>query len=161
MKKDPHSRLFSLYPLAQLASACLAGVVVSHSITIKLTLPITAFAVCSVVALALFARQKLKASGCTILSAMFFAGLSLAIIEQGTTPTDSLKRLLDGGVLDQQRQVLLMGVLDSPPEFARDRITLSCELRVLLLEKLREGRRVWSLCSRLSEPARASKNIAN
>ena len=132
MKKNPHSRLFSLYPLTQLASACLAGVVVSQSITIKLTLPITACAVCSVGALALFARRKLKAAGLTILSAIFFAGLLLAIIEQRITPTDSVKRFLDEGMIDPQRQVLLTGVLDSPPEFARDRLHLRLRVESLV-----------------------------
>ncbi|HEY5446095.1 MAG TPA: ComEC/Rec2 family competence protein, partial [Pyrinomonadaceae bacterium] len=132
MKKNPHSRLFSLYPLTQLASAYLAGVVVSHSITIKLLLPINACAVCSVGALALFARRKLKAAGLTILSAMFFAGLLLAIIEQRTTPTDSVKRFLDEGMIDPQKQVLLTGVLDSPPEFARDRLHLTLRVESLV-----------------------------
>src|SRR5436309_1588552 len=124
MKQNPHGRLFSLYPLAQLALAFTAGVFISNVIVIKLAAPISFCAVCSLLAFVAFAKRKLWLSGLALLSAMFFAGASLAVIEKSTSPADSVKRLLLAGLVEEEEQLTLTGVLNGPPEFARDRVYL-------------------------------------
>ena len=56
------------------------------------------------------------------LSSAFFAGASLASIQRTATSPDSLKQLLANGVIDEGQSLILTGVLEGPPEFARDRV---------------------------------------
>lgn len=97
-------------------------------------------AVCSALAVVLLLRQRGQTAGLMLLSAMFFAGVSLAVLEQRRDELRELERFVD-------RSVTLTGVLDGPPEVARDRIYLSLrveridaeimERRVSLLAPLR------------------------
>ena len=109
---NPHRSVFSQHPLAQFAIAFAAGITAAQGLPV--TLSIVAGLVCSVIALLLVATKKLPAAGIALLLAMFFVGATLAKFERRagvTQPTGD--------------DVNVTGVLDGPPQFARDRIYLS------------------------------------
>lgn len=125
MNKNPHRRPFSLYPLAQLSLAYIAGVFISNSLGLRPAAPIIASAVSSVLALVMLLRQRLKSAGPALLLAILFAGAALAAIEKGTNDANSLRQLFATRIIDEQQQLTLTGVLDGPPEFAHDRLHLT------------------------------------
>jgi hypothetical protein len=122
--QKPHARLFSHYPLMQLAVAYSAGVLVANVLTPSRSVPLILCAASSLLASAALFGKRLTLAGVALLSALFFAGASLATIQRTATPPDSLKQLLANGVIDEGQSLLLTGVLEGPPEFARDRIYL-------------------------------------
>src|SRR5262245_60800056 len=127
---NPHARLFSHYPLFQVALAFAAGVMTTAFVSIPLILATVACAVTSLFALAAFMKSRRKVSGVSILLSIFFAASSLSLLEKRPRP-NSLKQLLENGCLEQGQSALLTGVLDRPPELSRDRIYL-----VLRLEEI-------------------------
>jgi competence protein ComEC len=64
----------------------------------------------------------------------------LAVMERQSSGTSDVRRLLDE---DESKTLVLTGVLDGPPEFARDRVYLS--LRVERIAELNASGRVWLL----------------
>ncbi len=122
MKTNPHERLFSHYPLFQLAPAFAGGVYLSTYLITTSTLVLTACAVCTVVTLLMVVTKHPRPAGLALLSAMFFAGASLAVLEKSSSNSDDLKRLLDSA--GEKQAYVLTGVLTGPPEFARDRLYL-------------------------------------
>jgi competence protein ComEC len=124
MKRNPHQRLFSLYPLFQLCLAFAAGVLASNLQIVRFPGLIVVCAVSSLFGLAIFAKEKLRLAGLSLLISFFFAGATLAVIEDRTKPPNSLQQLFDNGCLSAEQPAVLTGVLDQPPEFARDRIYL-------------------------------------
>jgi competence protein ComEC len=120
----------------QLASAYSAGVLVANVLALSRAWPLSLCAVSSLLAFAALFGKRLTVAGLALLSAIFFAGASLAAIERTTTAPDSLKQLLDSGVIDDRQSLTLTGVLDGPPEFARDRVYL-----LLRVEKV--AKREW------------------
>ena len=77
------------------------------------------------------ARQKLLLAGLTVLSAYFFSGASLAAIEKSVGAPNGVKQLFAAGLLDGEKHLLVTGVLDRPPEFARDRIFMVLQVESL------------------------------
>src|SRR5690242_3561742 len=110
---NPHRSVFSQHPLAQLAVAFGAGVCVARYFPISAML--IAGAVCSALAVVLLLKKKLPAAGFMLLLAMFFAGSVLAKLSDRAS---DIKH-------DVDESTMLTGVLDAPPEFARDRVYLS------------------------------------
>lgn len=94
-------------------------------------------AVCSLVALVLLVRKGMRAAGVTLLFAMVFTGATLAQLERRADDASDIKRILAGSINDN---FTLTGVLDGPPEFARDRLYLS--LRVERIDDTRATGRV-------------------
>jgi competence protein ComEC len=70
-----------------------------------------------------------------LLLAMFFAGAALAVLEKASAPASQVKRLISDEVIGANEPVELTGVLNGPPEFARDRAYLP--LRVESLSRKR------------------------
>ena len=62
---------------------------------------------------------------------MFFAGVALAVLEKVSTPASQVKRLISDGVPGANEPVELTGVLNGPPEFARDRVYLPLKVETL------------------------------
>ena len=122
--QKPHARLFSHYPLMQLAVAYSAGVLAPNVFTLSRSIPLSLCAASSLLASAALFGKRLTVTGVALISAMFFAGASLAAIDRTATPPDSLKQLLANGAIDEGQPLLLTGVLGGPPEFARDRVYL-------------------------------------
>lgn len=131
MIRSPHQRLFSLYPLFQQALAFSAGVVTSNVVAPKLPVPIGLCAAASVLALVMFTKKKLAAAGLTLLAGFFFAGTSLAVVEKLARPVDSVRQQIDGEFLDEEQQIIVTGILDEPPVFARDRVYLVLRVETL------------------------------
>ena len=123
----PHQRLFSLYPLFQLALAFSAGIFTANTVHIKPVIVITVAALSSLLALLMLLKRKLVVSGLALLIAFLTAGASLASGEQRESTNGSLEIAIDAG----REAVSLTGVLDEPPDFARDRVYL-----LLRVEKL-------------------------
>src|SRR6185436_5578846 len=111
MKNSPH--LFSQYPLVQFATPfCLGICAVEYGPRVRLVCLCIAGGMLLLVALVAVLTRRLKIATWALLVAMFFAGAMLAL-EQRPTPA------IPGG-----QSVVLNGVLDGPPEYARDRVYL-------------------------------------
>ena len=112
----PHRSVFSQHPLAQLAVAFAAGICAAHYFQLRIGLTLIAGVVCAAVVVVLLLRKK--TAGFVLLLAMFFAGAVLAVLE---------RRADAKGIVAQSNDdyVTLTGVLDGPPEFARNRLYLS------------------------------------
>ena len=115
---NPHRSLFSQHPLAQLAVAFSIGICTANYLAWSLV----AGAVCSIGSLVFVVKKKSGLAGLGLLLAMFFVGQAMAVLERRSEETSDVKRLLDD---DSSRTFELTGVLDGPPEFARDRVYLS------------------------------------
>ena len=123
---NPHQSLFSQHPLTQLAVAFAVGVCAAPYFSWRVG--VVMGAVCSVLAVGLVLKKKVRAAGLMLLAAMFCAGVTLALLERRVDESSELKKFID----ESTKTVTLTGVLDGPPEFARDRLYLS--LRVERIE---------------------------
>lgn len=123
---NPHR---SQYPLAQLAVAFALGICAATYFPTQLGFSLAACAVCSVLSLILVLKRQVSIAGLSLLTALFFAGDTLALLET-RKPQSSV---IEGELLT------LTGVLDGPPEFARDRLYLSVQVEG------GPGKRVWLL----------------
>src|SRR5690348_499244 len=134
---NPHRSVFSQYPLAQLAVAFGAGVCATQGVSLKLGMTLTAGVMCSAVALVLLVKNRLRAAGVALLFGMFFVGAMLATLERRADGASDVRRVVTQADDDN---FTLTGVLDGPPEFARDRLYLS--LRVESIDDVRASGRV-------------------
>ena len=140
---NPHSHVFSHYPLAQLAIAFSAGICASGYVSPRLTFLLLVSAAFIVV---LLLSKSVRAAGALLLCAMFFAGAALAQLEERADDSRPIKRIIEQS---PDEPVTLTGVLDGPPEFSRDRLYLSLRVermsdvpvagRVSLLAPLRKS----------------------
>lgn len=137
---NPHRSLFSQHPLVQLAVAFSAGICAATYLPARLSLSLVAGAVCSIGSLLFLVKKKTALAGLGLFLSMFFAGQVLAVLERRSEGTSDVKRLVDG---DTDKTWLLTGVLDGPPELARDRVYLS--LRVEKIADINASGRVWLL----------------
>jgi len=112
----PHRSVFSQHPLAQLAVAFAAGVLAAQWLSLRIGL--IAGVACFALVVFLLLRKKLRAAGLTLLLAMFLAGAVLAELERRADAAIDIKLIADD-------DITLTGVLDAPPEFARNRVYLS------------------------------------
>jgi competence protein ComEC len=115
---NPHRRLFSHYPLVQLASAFAAGICAAHWLSIRPVLLVSAAAGCSV--LAFLFLKRLRLAGFFLLVGFCLAGVVLAGLQKNHE--SGLRRFVKS---NENKPVTLIGWLDGPPEFARDRVYLS------------------------------------
>ncbi len=116
---NPHRSLFSQHPLVQLAAAFALGICAASYIPTKLVFSLVACAMCSVLSLLVVLKKRVRLAGIAMLLALFFAGETLALLQERTKSQSSL---IDG------ESLTLTGVLDGPPEFARDRLYLSVQV---------------------------------
>jgi len=128
---NPHRSLFSQHPLTQLAVAFGAGICAAHYCSLGIAVVVGA--VCSALAVWLVLKRRMQASGLMLLLAMFCAGVVLAQLERRVDESSEIKRFVD-------RSVTLTGVLDGPPEFARDRVYLSLRVERIDTEAIANGR---------------------
>ncbi len=139
---NPHRSLFSQYPLVQLASAFAAGICATHWLSIRPVFLVSAAAVCSVLAFLLLKRLRL--AGFVLLAAFCFAGAILAGMEK--TFESALRPFVER---NENRPVTLIGWLDGPPEFARDRVYLSLRVESIAQDGAEQAMsgRVWLLAT--------------
>jgi competence protein ComEC len=126
--KNPHKRLFSHHPLFQLSLAYAAGVMTCNFVSPRFAVAIVLCAFSSVGALALFAKGNYKYAGLLLLTCSFFAGSTLALLENRATPANTLKNLIETGCVEDRQTAWITGVLNQPPELSRDGLYLFLEL---------------------------------
>src|SRR5437868_8678686 len=131
---SPHRSLFSQYPLVKLATAFSCGICAAAYLPARLMCVLVAAAVWSIVSLFLVLRKRTTMAGVALLLAFFFAGETLASLEARNESRRTIRALADQG------SVILTGVLDGPPEFARDRLYFS-----LSVSETNLSGRVWLL----------------
>jgi competence protein ComEC len=127
---NPHRSLFSQHPLAQLAVAFSLGICAANYLPTQLAFSLSAGAVCSIASMVLVAKKKLWIAGLGLLLSMLFVGQVLAVLERRSEGMSDIRRLVEDSA---GTTMVLTGVLDGPPEFARDRVYLS-----LRVEKISE-----------------------
>jgi len=137
---NPHKSLFSQHPLAQLAMAFAAGICVAEYLPAGLVISLVLGAVCSVLALVFVIKKRTLVAGGLLLGALFLAGDVLAVLGKRAEQGSDIEKLLDEY---EGKALKLTGVLDGPPEFARDKVYLS--LRVEQVAENRGSGRVWLL----------------
>lgn len=128
---NPHRSLFSQHPLTQLAVAFAAGICAAPYLSLAIVL--VGGLVCSALAAGLVLKRRVQAAGLMLLAAMFCAGVVLALLERRVDESSELKKFVD-------KSVMLTGVLDGPPEFARDRVYLSLHVEHVDSEAIGNGR---------------------
>ena len=114
---NPHRDLFSQYPLVQIAIPFCVGIcVVEYGPPVRSVYLVVMGVICSIAAVVALRKNRLTLAGCALLVAMFFVGAMLA------TQHRKLQVISNGQTL------VLTGVLDAPPEYARDRVYLSLKV---------------------------------
>jgi competence protein ComEC len=134
MKNNPHVPLFTQSPLAQLAISFCAGILSLNLWRGGLPILLVLGALCSIAALLALFRRHHAIAGISLVCAMFFSGGSLAWLGQRRGAKDGLKQLMSRNTIPARTSLELTGVLDGPPEFARDRIYLLLRVESLSLE---------------------------
>lgn len=137
---NPHRSLFSQHPLAQLAISLSAGICAAGYLQNRLASSLIFGALCAIVSVIFVFKKRSALAGLLLLMALFFAGATLAVLENRSEQASDVKRLVDQY---PNKPLMLTGVLDGPPEFARDRVYLS--LRVERIETEAGSGRVWLL----------------
>ena len=79
---NPHRSLFSQHPLTQLAVAFSAGVCAANYLSLRLGVALVVGAMCSALAVTLVMTRRVRVAALMLLSAMFFAGVALALLER-------------------------------------------------------------------------------
>ena len=130
---NPHGSLFSQHPLTQLAVAFSAGVCAANYLSLRLGIALLVGALCSALAVGLVLKRRVQAAALMLLLAMFFAGVALAVLERRRDESGELKNFVD-------KSVTLTGVLDGPPEFARDRLYITLCVERIDTEAIANGR---------------------
>ena len=128
---NPHRSLFSQHPFTQLAVAFAAGICAAPYCSFEIAVVVGA--VCSALAVGLVLKRGVQVAGVLLLLAMFCAGVALALLESRVDESSEVKRFVD-------KSVTLTGVLDGPPEFARDRLYLSLRVERIDSEPIANGR---------------------
>src|ERR1051325_7712894 len=116
----PHSNLFSHHPLVYLAVSLSTGI--CTALYCQFRFVVAAGILCTALALLLFIKQRLRFTALALLSAMFCTGAVLADLERHTDESRELRKLVEQS---NGEALTLTGWLDSPPEFAQDRVYLS------------------------------------
>src|SRR5215216_4025350 len=133
---NPHRSLFSQHPLTQLAVAFAIGICAAHYVPWRFGIVLMLGAVCSAFAVLLLVKKRVPAAALMLLPAMFFAGVTLAVLERRHDEASELKTFVG----ESTKSVTLTGVLDGPPEFARDRVYLSVRVEGIVSEAIANGR---------------------
>jgi competence protein ComEC len=124
MNRDPHDRLFSHNPLAQLAAAFAGGIVFASYFQINVTYLLASLAFATIVTFVGLYFARLSEAGFALLAAVFFTATCLTSLELRSSP-NRLKDLIERRVVAPAESVELTGTVTGPVEFARDGLHLS------------------------------------
>ena len=138
MRSVDSPQKFAAYPLAQLASAFVAGILIANRWTIPSRYVIPIAAVIFILAIVATARRRLASAWVLILAAFALLGLVFANIERDDRPSNQLRRLLDGKTIVVGQLVDLTGTLERDPEEARDRFYLQLHVEKVAGTEMRE-----------------------
>jgi competence protein ComEC len=108
----------------------------AHYFSLRIGFTLIAGVVCSALVVVLVLKKKLRAAGLALLFATFFVGAVLALLERHA----DVERI---GAQSIDDSLMLTGVLDGPPEYARNRLYLSLRVetggRVSILATFRNA----------------------
>jgi competence protein ComEC len=141
---NPHRVLFSQYPLVQLSIPFCFGICAAEYVPARVVCGV----ICSIAVLAALLTGRLKLASWALLVAMFFAGAVLARAQKPPL-------LLESGT------VVLTGVLDGPPEFARDRTYFTLRVEhglVSLMAPVRKEHELLRYWARVQVTAKISRS---
>ena len=116
---------FAAHPLAQLAAAFALGILGATNLSWRTVFFVCLSALTTLVATFALLSSKLRLATVLLMIAMFFAGASLAVIEQNKVPANQLKRLINEGAISVGDPVEVTGVLERDPEIAPERLYLN------------------------------------
>lgn len=130
MNNDPHIRLLSRHPLAQLSSAFIAGIIFATHLQFRTTLLFVGLILLTFTTLLWMLLRRLLVAGLMILVAFFFAACCLTSLER-RTPPNQLKNLIQSKSITTEELLELTGVMIGPVEFARTGIHFSLQVNSL------------------------------
>lgn len=142
MRSTPHTQPFFAHPLATLAAAFILGVFGVGVLPLTPLAFVGAGTTASLLSLANVVRSRSGAAAVLLWIAYIFAGATLASIEKQHVGSDSLKLLLDKGIVTSGEPVELTGMLQRQPEAAPASVYLTLRVEALRakgIEKRVEG----------------------
>ena len=120
----PHNPSFAPHPLALLAAALAAGILVAHFLSLPLVVLLGCSAGSSLLVIWTVHEGRTAAASVFVILATLIAGATLETIESRAAP-DGIRRLLDEGVIASGDPVELTGALQRPPETAPESFYLT------------------------------------
>jgi competence protein ComEC len=111
---------FNPHPLALLAVAFAAGILLAHFSSLTLRLTIGAAALCSLLALVGFKHRRLNVATTFIVLAFTCLGAACALVERGSVGVERVRRLYEEGRVASGDPLEVTGVAVRAPEFAPD-----------------------------------------
>jgi competence protein ComEC len=131
-----HEYSFVPYPLALLAAAFSAGILIAHFFPIPLAVLLCFAAGASVLSLCLLHKRNAAWATLPIILATLLAGAALDTIEKRSAPESQIKRLFESGLIAAGDPVELTGVLKQPPEYTPDGFYLTIRAEKLRLRNI-------------------------
>jgi competence protein ComEC len=128
----PHQPMFLPHPLAVLAASFALGILAARFIPLSFNLVLACGAACSLAAVYSYVRRLTLAASLLLISAFFFTGATLMILEKERVAAGHVQSLYDDGVIKSGDPVEVTGVVERAPEAAPDGFYLT-----LSVEKLR------------------------
>ncbi|MFL6207514.1 MAG: ComEC/Rec2 family competence protein [Pyrinomonadaceae bacterium] len=122
---------FHAQPLALLAAAYAAGVLLAHARAPTLRWALAGGALCFVTAAVALVRYRLTCSTLSVCAAFVCAGLALSLVEQRSTGAERVRRLYDDGLLAADEPLEVTGGLARAPEVAPDGLYLALNVEQL------------------------------
>ena len=148
---NPHLSRFSQHPLFQLALAFAGGICASNFLSFNFPVVLGACVICAAASFVALLKRRTSVAGMFLLAAFFFTGQIVFLLERQNKSSFVSEDIVG-------RTLLLTGVLDGPPEFARTRIYLSLRVERLLIADTETNisGRVWLLAP-IRTPANADQ----
>ena len=124
MESTPHTRAKSSHPLATLAVTFTLGIISVEVFPVKAPNLILIGLIAGVLCLLSVVRRRLGPASVFLALAFMFAGGALASIEK-YVPANSMKAMLDNGMIAEGQSIELTGYLDRQPELAPEGVYLN------------------------------------
>ncbi|HEV7903282.1 MAG TPA: ComEC/Rec2 family competence protein [Pyrinomonadaceae bacterium] len=137
-----HRPSFNSHPLALLAAAFAAGILLAHFSTLNLRPTLGANAFCTLLALVAFKQRQAKIATMCLVLAFVCTGAACALVERESVGAERVRRLYEEGRVASGDPVEVTGVVVRAPEFAPDGfyLTLRAEsVRVRGAERMAAG----------------------
>jgi len=133
MRAIPHQSSCALYPLIALACSFACGILVAQFVVPR---PLIVCLSCGLFlyafAFVCFARRKERAALYVLALAFFFAGMTMALVEEkNDSLAGSIRQLYEDGSLVSGEPTEVTGVLESAPEAAPDEFYLTLRVEAL------------------------------
>ena len=131
MRAASHQPTFLPHPLAVLAASFALGIVVARFTNNSPAIAIACGAACSLAAVYGYAKGRALFACGALVTAFFFAGVALMILEKSSARSKSVARLYEDGVISSGNPVEVTGVVERAPEPAPDGFYLTLKVETL------------------------------